>query len=263
MISIIHSPATIEDIANTVKKVDQNTLVIWDVDGVLLIGADRILHSENIHDGLVHKYTDYIANKYKLNQTEIELFTSKLLIQRKPQLVDTKVLDIMQHLESNNIYSIALTYCYVGALGEIKSFADYRINELAKIGAKLNGAFCNYDTIELNTLPKVSGYYLLWKQGILFCLEPNKGKVLVALLGMVDWHPIKVIFIDDKIGNLQSVQEELKEKNIQFIGFHYTGALNLPRKINEKLVEFQYEYLIKYDKWLSDQQALIILNNVT
>lgn len=117
MISIIHSPATIEDIANTVKKVDQNTLVIWDVDGVLLIGADRILHSENIHDGLVHKYTDYIANKYKLNQTEIELFTSKLLIQRKAQLVDTKVLDIMQHLESNNIYSIALTYFYVGALG--------------------------------------------------------------------------------------------------------------------------------------------------
>ena len=140
---IIHSPATIKNIADLLKTVDQNTLVIWDVDGVLLTGVDRIFHSENIHNGLVHKYTDYIANKYKLNETKKELFISQLLLQRQAKLVDTKVLDIMQYLQYNNIPSIALTHYFVGTLGKIKSVADWRINELANLKVKFNYALCN------------------------------------------------------------------------------------------------------------------------
>jgi hypothetical protein len=143
MISAIHSPATIEDLANTIKTADHNTLVVWDVDGVLLTGIDRIFRSENIHDGLAHKYTDYIANQYKLNEAQKELFISQLLIQRKARLVDDRVLDIMNNLRSNNIPSIALTYFYVGTLGKIKSVADWRINELAKLGVKFNHVFAN------------------------------------------------------------------------------------------------------------------------
>jgi hypothetical protein len=107
----------------------------------------------------------------------------------------------------------------------------------------------------------VGDYYPLYKQGILFCLQPNKGKVLITFLERINWEPLKVVFIDDKIDNLQSVQEELKVKNIEFVGLHYTGALSLPREIDEKLVEFQYEYLMKHGEWLSDQQAVILLKN--
>ncbi len=261
MISDIHSPATIEDIADLLKTIDQNTLVVWNVDGVLLTGVDRIFHSENIHDGLAHKYTDYIANKYKLNETQKELFISQLLLQRQAKLVDPKMLDIMQYLEYNNIPSIALTYFFVGTLGKIKSTADWRINELANFGVKFNYGFCKFDQIELNTLPKVGEYYPLYKQGILFCLQPNKGLVLKTFLEQINWVPLKVVFIDDKIGNLQSVQEELMAKNIEFIGLHYTGALDLPREVDEKLVGFQHEYLMEHGEWLTDQKALIILKN--
>ena len=261
MSSIIHSPATIKDIADTVKTADQNTLVVWDVDGVLLTGVDRIFHSENLHNGLVHKYIDYIANRYKLNEAQKELFISQFFLQRKAKLVDTKMLDIMHNLKHNNILSIALTYCFVGTLGKIKSVADWRINELANLGIKFNYAFCKFDQIELKTLPKVDEYYPLYKQGILFCLQPNKGQVLKAFLEQRNWDPIKVIFIDDKIDNLESVQEEITMKNIEFIGLHYTGALDLPRAIDEKLVEFQYEYLMEHGEWLTDQKALMMFKN--
>ncbi len=261
MISIIHSPATIKDLESTIKTIDQNTLVVWDVDGVLLTGVDRIFHSENIYNGLAHKYTDYIANKYKLNETKKELFISQLLLQRQAKLVDPNMLDIMQYLEQNNIPSIALTYFFAGTLGKIKSVADWRINELANLGVKFNYGFCKFDQIELNTLPKVSSYYPLYKQGMLFCLQPNKGLVLKTFLEQTNWVPLKVIFIDDKIDNLQSIQEELMAKNIEFIGLHYTGALDLPIEINEKLVEFQHEYLMEHGEWLTDQKALIILKN--
>lgn len=261
MVSVIHSPATIEDISQSVTNLKQNSLVVWDVDGVLINGVDRIFHSENIHDGLANKYIDYIASKYKLNQDQKELFVSELFIQRKAELVDTKILDIMQSLQSNNIPSIALTCCFVGSLGKIKSVANWRINELAKLGVNFNFNFCHLDKIKLNTLPKVGKYYPLYKQGILFCLQSNKGQVLRTFLEKINWVPTKVVFIDDKINNLQSVQEELKIKNIQYIGLHYTGALSLPREIDTKLVKFQYEYLMEHGEWLTDQKALLMLKN--
>ena len=58
---------------------------------------------------------------------------------------------------------------------------------------------------------------------------------------------------------MQSVQEELIMKNIEFIGLHYAGALNLSRGIDKELVEFQYKYLMEYDEWLTEQKALKLL----
>jgi hypothetical protein len=67
--------------------------------------------------------------------------------------------------------------------------------------------------------------------------------------------------IEEHSDIITKVQEELKVKNIEFVGLHYTGALSLPREIDEKLVEFQYEYLMKHGEWLSDHQEVILLKN--
>jgi hypothetical protein len=263
LLSIIYPSIKINKIKEIIQVCDQNTLVIWDVDGVFIIGTDRIFHSENLCDGLVAKYVDYIVNKYALNKEKKEWFISQILMHRPIRLVDNTMIDLMQELRTNKIKTIALTHCFVGTLGNIKNVADWRIDELSKLGINFDLAFQDVNEIELNNLDQVDGYYPLYKQGVLFCLKEAKGEALGALLEQIKWYPKKIVFIDDKIFNLESVQAELKQKNIDFIGLHYVGALDLPKDINDKVVKFQYEYLMEQGKWLTDQKALRLLKNNT
>lgn len=263
LLSVIYPSIKVNKIKEIIQVCDQNTLVIWDVDGVFIIGTDRIFHSENLYDGLVTQYVDYIVNKYALNKEKKELFISQILIHRPIRLVDNTMINLMQDLRTNKIKTIALTHCFVGTLGNIKNVADWRIDELSKLGINFDFAFQDINEIELNNLDQVDGYYPLYKQGVLFCLKQAKGEALIALLEQIKWDPKKIVFIDDKIFNLESVQAELKQKNIDFIGLHYVGALDLPKDINDKVVKFQYEYLMEQGKWLTDQKALRLLKNKT
>ena len=259
VLSIIYSPIKINKIKEIVQTCDQHTLVIWDVDGVFLIGTDRIFHSENLYEGLVDQYVDHIVTKYALTQEKKEWFISQLFIHRPIKLVDDSIPDLIKELKIKKIKNIALTHCFVGALGSIKSVADWRINELSKLGIKFDFAFKNINEIELKDLDKVDGYYPLYKQGVLFCLKQAKGEILGTFLDQIKWYPKKIIFVDDKMVNLEAVQAELKQRNIEFIGLHYTGALDLPSAINDEVVKFQYEHLMEQGEWLDDQKVLRLL----
>lgn len=114
----------------------------------------------------------------------------------------------MYDLKSRTIKTITLTYCSVGSLGSIKSIEDWRINELYELWVKFDFAFQNFNKIELNSLAKLNGYYPLYKQGILFCLQPVKGEALGVFLDHIKCFPNKVVFIDDKIEHLKSVQAD-------------------------------------------------------
>ena len=65
-----------------------------------------------------------------------------------------------------------------------------------------------------------------FKKGILFVggengefnQRTNKGEVLDAFLEWVHWTPKAIVFFDDELSNLTSVQEELTKKGIPFEG---------------------------------------------
>jgi len=250
-ISLIHSLATTNTIHEIIKEADEQDLVIWDVDGVLLIGKDRIFHSENIYSGLNQHHVEYIADKYKLSAEQRDKFLSQLLLQRQIELVDKALPSIMSELENRHIKTIALTHFSTGPLGDIKSLADWRIDELNKLGIKFDFAFTDLIQVQVGKL----------KQGILFTEHHTKGDVLGAFLDIIQWKPNKVIFIDDKMEYLESVQVELKRRNMNFIGLHYTAALDFSCEIDEALVKFQYEYAMQNGVWLGDQAALEKLRN--
>lgn len=58
---------------------------------------------------------------------------------------------------------------------------------------------------------------------------------------------------DDTIEYLKSTVEESKKRGIAFQGYLYTGAHTKPW--DQKLIEFQADYLLKHKRWLSDEQA--------
>ncbi|HXH55302.1 MAG TPA: DUF2608 domain-containing protein [Gammaproteobacteria bacterium] len=255
-LSVIYSSAKTDTIHEIMKKADGQSLVIWDVDGVLLIGKDKIFHSENIHSGLNQEYVEYIKNKFHLTAEQSNKFLSQLLLQRPIQLVDKALLSIMHELKSRYIKSIALTQFATGALGDIKSVADWRIDELNQLGIKFDFAFTDLIQVKLDTLTTLKGNPPLYKHGVIFCERYSKGEVLGAFLDIISWKPNSVIFIDDKLECLEMVQGELKIRNIDFIGLHYVAALDFPYEVDDKVVKFQYDYAMQNGRWLNDQAAI-------
>jgi hypothetical protein len=255
-LSLLYFSVTTDKINELLSSIDNATLVIWDVDGVLINGCDKIFHSENIYSGLNDFYVTDIQNKYSLSPEQRNIFLSQLLLQRSIRLVDKSLPAIIQVLKNKQIKNIALTQFAVGPFGEIKCTEDWRIDELKKLSIEFDYSFPGLTEVALNKLVKYNSTTPLYKKGILFCNRHSKGDVLGAFLDTLKWQPTQILFIDDKIESLESVQHELKKRKMNYLGLHYTAALNFSSEINENLVKFQFEYFKTNGIWLNDQEAL-------
>jgi hypothetical protein len=148
-------------------------------------------------------------------------------------------LPLIKCLQDKKIRTIALTAAPAGKLGAIESMADWRIDELKKMGFNF---FLAFPEIQFLEFPKKvdKEFHPIFKSGILFSSKHPKGDILKQFLMTIHWIPSKVVFIDDRLEYLQSAENAMKEMGIDFTGLHYLAAEKLPCDLNEKLAEFQF-----------------------
>jgi hypothetical protein len=60
------------------------------------------------------------------------------------------------------------------------------------------------------------------RHGIIFSGQNDKGELLVKFFQTIDYHPKKVIFIDDKLKYVEQVQRAMAAAEIPFIGIRYS-----------------------------------------
>ncbi len=70
-----------------------------------------------------------------------------------------------------------------------------------------------------------------YEKGILFSAENNKGDLLLHFFDTINYHPKKVIFIDDKIKYVEQVDHAMKKANIPYVGIRYS-------RLDEKVKNF-------------------------
>lgn len=99
-------------------------------------------------------------------------------------------------------------------------------------------------------------------EGVLFCDNNGKGRVLAALLDYLQNEgvakPHRVVFVDDLVSNVESVERMLTKMGIEVIGLHYTrGAL---RQCENRLdvVNLQSECASRI---LSDAEARLLFDS--
>lgn len=61
-----------------------------------------------------------------------------------------------------------------------------------------------------------------FKHGIFFAGPGDKGKSLMALFATCEYMPEIVVFVDDKLKNVQSVERAVEAAGMEFVGIHYT-----------------------------------------
>lgn len=247
----IHQTENWAPIQQAIQEASVGTVVVFDVDEVLLIPQDQILQS--FHREAFDEHTHHLHHQW--GKERLLEFFGILFSQREAQLVDEAVYEILEEIEAKGLYALALTQCGTGQVGQIERLEGWRLSELKGFGI-------HFDRLSQSErehfFPEMTGKYgtALLKEGVIFTCSFDKGEVLMKALEVLDCSPLNLIFIDDRLHNLESVEAACEKQGIPFIGFHYQGAAHLYRfPLNFERVAFQFQYLEDQLCWLSDEEA--------
>lgn len=134
--------------------------------------------------------------------------------------------EVISFLQVKNIPVIALT-------NRSKPILDKTIEQLTSIGIDFTKTALYKD--DLNVCLNYVGKY---SNGIIFCGSNDKGKTLFKFFDSINYKPKKIIFIDDKLKYVESVEKSSKKLDIEYVGIRFSlqdTKKNLSEDNKEKL----------------------------
>jgi hypothetical protein len=243
---------TLEQFKKEVGPLDARSLVLFDVDDTLIVPVDAVLTPKG--RALIERFITERQND-NLHPFDLAFFVGRVLTMARLHLVEDYALELLQSLQHQEIKVIAFTAAESGQIGEIISFADFRVNQLQELGFNFTQAFPTFDFLTLCKTDLRKGDPL-YKSGVLFSSEHPKGDILKQFLLKLELKPNQVVLVDDKMENLVSVEAAMEDMHIEFLGLHYLAAEKRSKEVDEKLALYQLKHLIEHAEWLSDEHAL-------
>lgn len=230
------------------KEANQETLVVFDVDDVLIAPTDEFA----ITDPIRKKLSKELKSKYDREKHQILL--SDFFMKRKARLVNSRIIDLLTDLKERHVPVTALTGWWTGRFGNILAMEELRFKGLSDV----NISFTEISPFKSdNKFPdlQTKGGIPIVKNGIILTALADKGETLLAALNKEKLKFKKIIFIDDDLDQIESVKKACKKLGLNFIGIHYTEAKLIPLpKLNEEMEKLRFEILEKEHIWLSDQE---------
>lgn len=255
LFATITETANLQPLEKLIPQLDEHSLVLFDVDETLIIPEDVILRpcakeqAEKLTKDILENTKFVRKGKYKDGYLLSKVFSKMKFI-----IIDPTVLSLIQQLQQKGVKTIAFTAMQTGPFGVIPNMENWRIQQLHALGIDFSSAFPNHPYTALKTT--IKGPNPLFKQGVLATDNVPKGTVLKTFLDIIRWKPTKVVFIDNSLANLKTVETALGELKIDFIGFHYTAANTYPCQVDLKLAEIQFRHLAEFGEWLRDSEAM-------
>jgi len=229
-----------------VHKLDKDSLVLFDVDGTLIVPVDAILQpkAKSHFNKLVAPYTDR------------DLFRD-IRLKAPYRLVDDRSVSLVQKLQQRKIPTLAFTAAPAKIRG-VEPAGIWRVDELKQHGFDFSSAFPNSNFLEI---PKDlhQEHFPMFKSGVLYSSFHHKGDILTRFLKQLEFTPKKVVFVDDELGFVQSVIAALDKLGIPCMGIHYTAAHEAPCDLNLDRASFQVDYFAKHEVWLGDGESKQLL----
>jgi len=236
-------------ILSELDEADLDTLVVFDIDDVLITYKDMVLRPCGAH---------FCPLSWEgIDPKEIFFLMSIMLSEGQIILVDPSIPQLINKLKIRGVRTIAFTAARTGKFGVIENAEDWRLKVLKRFHMDFSVSFPQNQIIYFDNAAKNESDYSIFKKGVLFLGEEkiSKGVLLLQFLDKVQWKPKNIVFVDDKMSHLESVETALKATKISFQGYQYKGIEKLSEKLDEKVAEVQFSYLRKNHKWLSDTEA--------
>ena len=249
--SNIHEVKNLHLLEQEIPKLDEHSLVIFDIDDTLVI-AENGFGSRHNKKGFAIWYPLYEKLRKAISRDKLKVLLSRMDVES--QLIDKNVIHLIDLIKKQNAKVCALTLAFTGKCGDEEHNEEHRFQTLQKLGIDFRSSFPEYESFTLSELVTEDSVPMFHK-GILLTAYSTKGQTLTVFLNTINWWPNKIIFIDDRIEKLEDVARIAKEKNIEFLGLHYLATEDLPCDVDPKVAEFQMNYLLEHEQWVGEEKA--------
>ena len=254
---IVQAPSVNEVKTHTSQFDGKDTLVLFDLDYVLITPQDRVLRyagEENNYRSEHFKaiFKDFQGKEIALGKDKVpldEYLISQILAASKVELVSPDMPNFVNELDEK-MTVVGFTANSSGKYGIVQNEAELHLSRLKSLGyhfIKDNGRLLKGDFPECISR-------------VIFTNKKDKGKVLLGFLEKLNKNYENIVFVDDRLKNLISVQNILKDLKINYLGIHYTELKDKNEVLNQDIADKQFEILTREHIWLSDEEAEVRLN---
>jgi Protein of unknown function (DUF2608) len=205
---------------------NEQTLIIFDVDQVLIIPRPPIFQPQNrvLYRPLFNKL---IAN---LTHDQHTLAGSFVISNVGATLVEPDTPALIRSLQQRGIPCIALTAAISSSCAGWGDRRHDRHISLREQGIEFS--MRDIADFDLPSLPGLGGRHAVYSRGVLYTNGDlsSKGEVLRAFLLATGIWPEKVLFFDDRRDNVESVEEHMERLGIPHTSFHYRAVDTLDQE---------------------------------
>lgn len=221
---------------------DKDTLVLIDVDETLIQPVDAVLINQ--HNPKQKQFRKKLKEKYNLVDQKAADYRARLVLeQAKRPLIEPIIISIVKELQSRNVSVIAFTGMNTGKKDTLL-MEQWRYEHLSSLG--FHGSWEE----RIQYFEPIHGKKPVFYKGVLCTGLFDKGPVFKTFLETFNVAPKKVVFFDDTLDYVLSVEKICKEKGIAFEGYVYKGAKTAAW--DDELFEAQADWLINHNEWLDD-----------
>lgn len=201
----IHEIQSLQEIKRHLPK-EESTLCIFDVDYTLTMPEDPYAHLPNII-----KYRHVYRSVYKEISDDLgNLIRLHLVGDGDSILIEETTPDLLEELKKQGVLLMA----YTASNRYHKGDGHWRQAQLTKLGI-------DFTTYAHMIAPESDCFC----GGVLFGNFPKlKGPPLIKFLETAHVQPTMIVAVDDKKIHLESMEKELADLGIGFIGLWYEGA---------------------------------------
>jgi len=241
-----------QEVFNALSNADSNTLVIFDVDMVLIQPSDPAFQMANM------KRFSAISKRImkEVPADKQMIFLSLMTVSSDPVLIDNRTPQFINQIIRRGIPTMALTANLTGKFGTIQKMEQWRVDGLRQLGIDFSKTAPCQTSLLFDNLAPYRGNYSTYLNGVLFVngTTVSKGEAFLSFLEKSRFFPNRVIFIDDREDNLKSLEAAIQkfDRPIEYQGFHYLGAQKYPSKmISEEEFESRWQKLASETKELN------------
>lgn len=205
---------------------NEKTLVVFDIDNTLL-RQDSMIGT--------HQWGDYMkerAMRAGVPEGEAKQYQYRVFGQLQDKLnvvpVENEVLALLKLIETKNIKHFALT----ARSAILKDVTAKQVETLKHNFSK------NFPV--QNDLTKIEKHL---HQGIIFSGDVPKGELLKTIVENSPNEFDHIVFVDDKLYNLESIEESFANNPIKLESFRYGAADMFVNNFNPIIADLQYSFI--------------------
>ncbi len=239
------STLEIKSMGQVLPLITANTLVIFDLDNTIM-EPTQTLGSDQWGMNEIQRFLKAGLPEREAKDQGVGRF-AQVQMRTSVQAVEAMTPKLIHYLQKNKIQVMGLTARPLSlTLRSAQQLQSLGV-DLAATAPVFNGALVSADP---------SAYF----RGILLVgPHNNKGTVLMNFLRLSQVKADRIVFIDDKLSNVQNVETALNGQKLPHVGLRYGAADTKVASFNAAIGDIEWKVFTQTGRVIRDQQAQEIL----